>query len=342
MPKSMEEASTRKTDVPVVSWLLPVRDGARWLQCAVDSILADCAGRDEIIIVDDGSECRVREWLLPHPAMVVLEQAPTGIVAALERGRRRARGRYIARLDADDLVVVGRRDAQVAWLRDRPEMGAVGGRADMVDLSGQPVGGGMKRYVEWVNGVRDHRAELLVESPLFHPAVMFRAEAVARVGGYRAGEFPEDYDLWLRLVGAGYGLGAVDRLVVTLRDHGQRLTRTDGRYSRAAFLQLKLDWAARHLLRPGMRIAIWGAGRAGRPWMRFVQEQGCMLGAVFDLRAGGMRHGVPVQAWPALADADFDLLLVCVGVAQARTEIREAIGRLRPDLREGESWWAVT
>jgi hypothetical protein len=200
----------------------------------------------------------------------------------------------------------------------------------------------MARYIAWVNHIADHRAEVLVESPLFHPAVMFRASAVEQVGGYRNGDFPEDYDLWLRLVGAGFEIGALEQEVVILRDHGQRLTRTDARYRRRAFLQLKLDWVATHLLRPGLRVAIWGAGRAGRPWRRWVREQGCVLEAVFDLRAGGRRQGVPVRPWQAVADVEFDLLLVCVGVARARTEIREALARLRPGLREGEGWWAVT
>jgi len=200
----------------------------------------------------------------------------------------------------------------------------------------------MARYVHWVNSVTNHRAAILIESPVFHPAMMIRAEVVAKLGGYRDGDFPEDYDLWLRMVGAGYALGAVATPVIRLRDHGRRLTRTDARYHRRAFLRLKLEWAGTHLFREGLRVAVWGAGRAGRPWLRAVVAQGCRLVAVYDLKSGGVRQGVGVQAWPDVERGCFDLLLVCVGVAAARAKIRAALGELRPDLVEGKDWWAVT
>jgi len=102
-----------------------------------------------------------------------------------------------------------------------------------------------------------------------------------------------------------------------------------------------MAWVAQHLLSPGMRVAVWGAGRAGRPWLRFVQAH-AVLTAVFDLRAGGERRGLRIQQWTDIDRADFDLLLVCVGVAKARQEIRAALAERRPDLVEGTHWWAVT
>ncbi len=64
----------------------------------------------------------------------------------------------------------------------------------------------MRIYGEWVNQVllpTDFDRELLVESPIVHPGATLRRSAVERIGGYRDGDFPEDYDLWLRLHAAG-------------------------------------------------------------------------------------------------------------------------------------------
>lgn len=318
-----------------VAWLIPVRDGAPWLGDAVASALAECAPDDEIVVVDDGSRDDPARVLPADARVRLLHQPPSGIVAALERARAATDAPLLARLDCDDLVLPGRIAAQKAALLADPDLAAVGGRAP---TDGLPEG--MARYIAWINGLQDVRREILVESPLIHPSVLMRAAAVAEVGGYRHGPFPEDYDLWLRLA-ARWRLGMVPREVVAWRDRPGRLTRTDARYGRAAFLPLKQDWLARHVLPGRQRVVVWGAGKEGRPWIRWLLEREVPVVAALDIKAGGERRGVPVLHPEALPQLHFDLLLVAVGARGARDEIRGWIARLRPDLVEGRDWWAL-
>ena len=321
-----------------VSWLLPVRDGRRWLADAVESVLGELDVHDEIVVVDDGSSDAPGEVLPDHPRLRLVRQPPRGIAAALEQGRRHARGRWLARIDADDRVLPGRIAAQLAILESDPGC-AVGGRARVI-ADGGAVPEGMRRYVDWVNGLDDLAAALFVESPLFHPATTLRARAVAEVGGWRDGDLPEDYDLWLRLHAAGWGLRAVPEEVVLIRDRPARLTRTDPRYRRAAFRALKMDHLAAHVLPSGCRLVIWGAGREGRPWLRWALARGFEVPLVVDLREG-VRQGRPVRRDEALRTVAFDHLLVAVGARGARALIRSRIAELRPELVEGRDWWAV-
>jgi glycosyltransferase involved in cell wall biosynthesis len=320
-----------------VSWLLPVRDGQAWLGRAVRSGLAECAENDDFIVVDDGSTDNPEAVLPADRRLVLLRQPPLGIVAALEHGREAARGELIARLDCDDIALQGRMAAHRAAMAADPHLGAVGGQAELLGSLGE----GMERYVAWVNGLVDLHRALLVESPLFHPAVTFRAEAVAAVGGYRDGDFPEDYDLWLRLVAGGWSLAATAAPVVCLQDRPGRLTRSDPRYRRAAFLKLKLAHLAATRLSTPARVVVWGAGRSGRPWIRWLQEQGHTLPIVVDLFVTTERRGVPVVPPEALRGVSLDLLVVAVGARGARAEIRRMLADLRPDLREGTDWIAV-
>ena len=240
----------------------------------------------------------------------------------------------------DDIALPGRLEVQRRWLRAHPNAAAVGGRADMVAAVGV-LSQGLRRYVEWVNGLEDLHAQLLVESPLFHPAVTMRAAAIDAVGGYRDVGLPEDYDLWLRLVGADYSIGSVEEIVVRLRDHPARLTRTHPRYSRDAFDRATQVWLGAGAFSARRRVAVWGAGSTGRRWVRWLVEQGHAVVAVIDPFQGTSRQGVPVVSPDRLAELEIDFALVAVGVPGARAQIRTAINRARPLWREGVDWWAV-
>jgi glycosyltransferase involved in cell wall biosynthesis len=323
-----------------VSWLIPVRNGRRWIGACVASALAECDDSDEVVVVDDGSSDAPEQACPDDPRIVWLRQPPEGIVAALERGRLAGRHPLIARLDADDLALPGRIAQQAALMASDSRLAVVGGGAQMVREDGAD-NAGMRAYVDWVNGLEDLRSALLVESPLFHPAVLMRAEAIAEVGGYRSGDFPEDYDLWLRLAGAGFSLASVSGPVVRIRDRPDRLTRADSRYRREAFEQLKRDWLAVHVIDRHPRLALWGAGKTGRRWLRWLLAEGHQVEAVIDGFGATSRQGVPVLPPSELVGLEVDLLLVAVGARGARDQIRDSIALSRPEWLEGRDWWCL-
>ncbi|MCP4809335.1 MAG: glycosyltransferase [Proteobacteria bacterium] len=306
-----------------VSWLIPVRDHP--LDEALASI--ELGPNDEVVIVDDGSR---------EPVPGAIRQPPRGIVAALERGRAVCRGEFIARLDADDIALPGRIDAQLAALEADPGLVAVGGRARI-----ETAYDGMRTYVDQVNA-GDPMRDLLVESPMFHPAVTFRAAAVQAIDGYRGtcrGEpIPEDYDLWLRLVRAGGRLANVDHEVLVIRDRENRLTRTHEMYSREAFRRAREAFLGPRL--KGRRVAIYGAGKKGRAWMRCIEAYGGELAGVFDIKSGGERRGLPIRSIHELTSLQFHVLLVAVP-RSALPRVRARLCAIAPDLVETRDWWAV-
>src|SRR5688500_5268253 len=116
---------------PPVSVLLPVRDGAPHLAECIASLAAQTDADFEVIAVDDGSRddtpVLLAAWAERDPRVRVLTQPPLGLVAALERARAHARGRWLARMDADDVALPHRLAAQRALLEAEPTLAGCGG-----------------------------------------------------------------------------------------------------------------------------------------------------------------------------------------------------------------------
>ena len=175
-----------------------------------------------MILVDDGSKdggSELAQNLPNDPRIQLLGQPHFGIVTALNKGLGVARGQIIARMDADDVCDPERLGRQLDYMEKNPEVGLVSCLVEHVgtDSSQQ----GYAEYVRWINSLTTPEQIYLqrfVESPFAHPSVMFRKELVDQFGGYREGDFPEDYDLWLRWLQAGVRMAKVPEELLQWRD----------------------------------------------------------------------------------------------------------------------------
>lgn len=319
---------------PTVSVLLPVRDALPHLAEATRSVSAQTLEDFEVIAVDDGSTDGSADHLAAWAAMDrrvrLVGQGPLGIVPALERARSFGRGRYLARMDADDVALPGRLAAQRALMEADPAMVACGTGVEYFPSG--TVRDGARRYERWINAaVTPEQIEraLFVECPLPHPTFFLRADAVAAAGGYRDAGWPEDYDLILRLWAAGGRLGKVPEVLLRWREGPDRLSRTDRRYTPRAFRACK----AHHLMsthlrdRPG--AVIWGAGPVGKALARSLLSAGGRVLAFVDLdprKIGQEIHGAPVLDTDAGLARHGPLHLLAVGQRGARARL---VGLLR-------------
>ena len=208
---------------PRVSVLLPVRDGARFLREALDSVLAQTLADFELLVVDDGSTDETPEILasVGDERLCVLRQEPAGLVAALERGIGEARAPYLARMDADDVSLPCRLERQVAFLDEQSQVALVVPGVESIDEAGRP-----GRRVTVPDDDAALRRRLLLRNPFTHGAVVVRAAAVRQAGGYRADYGAnEDYDLWRRIA-RDWKLGAVPGVLYRYREHSGAVTRS--------------------------------------------------------------------------------------------------------------------
>jgi cellulose synthase/poly-beta-1,6-N-acetylglucosamine synthase-like glycosyltransferase len=326
---------------PDVSVLLPVYNGGPHLYEAMSSLVSQRHKDYEIIVVDDGSTddtpAQLEAWIRRDTRVRVISQAHAGIVAALETARAAATGRYLARMDADDIAEPDRLSEQFSLMEASPDL--VGCGCGVEYFPSDAVQDGARRYETWMNALVTPdaiAAAIFVECPLAHPTFFLRTEAVAAVGGYVDRGWPEDYDLVLRLWKAGGRLGKVPGIFHRWRERPERLSRTGEQYSPSSFLSCKVHYLRRTLLTDDRGAVIWGAGPVGKTFARALIAEGTRIEAFVELdprKIGQVIHGAPVfdpstalERYEGVAGgARSPLHLAAVGQPGARSRIVEQL-----------------
>ncbi|KAA6186606.1 glycosyltransferase [Thiohalocapsa marina] len=287
-----------------VSVLLPYRDAAQTLPACIASIRAQTLEHFELLCIDDhssdGGAELVAEIAREDPRIRPVTAPGHGLVQALNFGLQTARGGLVARMDADDIMHPRRLELQQRAMAEDAGLTVLASCVEA--FADGPLTDGFRAYIDWQNScvsAEAMAADIYLEAPVAHPSVMLRKARILAHGGYRDGDFPEDYELWLRLHQRGEGFGKLPKRLLRWRDHGQRLSRRDPRYARAAFDRLRADYLARdaRLLAARDRLVIWGAGRKTRSRVGWLLRQGYRPRAWIDIdprKIGNRLDGVPV------------------------------------------------
>jgi glycosyltransferase involved in cell wall biosynthesis len=187
---------------PFVSVVMPVYNGEKYLREAIESILAQTFRNFELIAVDDGSTDGSASILASYrqqdERIVILTHSQNqGIVSALNWGLEIGQGKYIARMDADDISLPERLERQVEFLETHPQVGILGSEAIFMDLQGQEIARMVRPRddlsIRWMS---------LLANVFFHPTVMIRRAVLTEYSlCYQPGiQSGQDYDLWVHML----------------------------------------------------------------------------------------------------------------------------------------------
>jgi hypothetical protein len=339
-----------KAAAPLVSVILPVYQAEATVEAAARSILNGAFADLELVVVDDGSTDgsaeRVAALARGDERVRLLRREHGGVAAAANAAVAAARAPLIARMDADDMAHPERLARQVDLL-ERAGLDVVGSQVRVVGPGGEDVPS-MERYARWINELTEHDdivAQRFVEQPLVHPTVLGTRAAFEL--GFRSAErgdgaFPEDYDWFLRAAAQGLRFGKVPAPLLHWTESPDRLTRRDPAYAPEAF-----DRCRRAHLRAGPlasvdEVDLWGVGRTGRPWLRWLVSEGMRVRVAYDVdprKVGGEVLGCPVRHPDDLSSASGVPMVIAVGAAGARELITPAL-RAR-GYRIGVDAWFV-
>lgn len=207
--------------VPRITVLMPVYNGERYLQQALESILSQTFSDFEFLIINDGSTDKSVEIIQSYrdPRIRLLHnEVNLGLVATLNRGVETAKTEYIARMDCDDICLPQRLARQVEFMDHHRDVVLCGTAIKFFGLKGG------KKFYPLADA--EIKAHMLFESPFAHPSVMFRSGLFLKekLSYSETAKHAEDYDLWSRIPGK-YRLANLRDVLVKYRVHGNQVSR---------------------------------------------------------------------------------------------------------------------
>ncbi len=166
---------------PLVSVVIPVHNGEKYIKESIDSCLNQTYQYIEIIVVDDKSEDRTLEILKEYGEKITVlpVERQNGLGNVINIGIRKSQGKYIARMDADDFMYPTRIQKQVEYLESNPNCVAIGGQIDIIDENSNITG-----HREYAIEDKDIKKNRFLFQPFAHPAVTLRKSTVEEIGLY--------------------------------------------------------------------------------------------------------------------------------------------------------------
>lgn len=214
------------SDLPVTV-LLAVHNGAVYLAEAIQSVRSQHFPDFELVIVDDASNDETPQILAEQAReddriRILRNPENLGLTRSLNRGLGEARGRLVARLDADDLSHPDRLGRQHEFFESHPRCRLLATPAVTIDADGSSAGTVTEYFEPGTLAVA-----LLFRNPLIHSSIMFHREFVRRCGGYdESYRFAQDYELWLRLLHRGAEPAMLSDPLVSRRVHRDAISGT--------------------------------------------------------------------------------------------------------------------
>jgi len=198
---------------PIVSVILPVYNGSKYLRQSIDSILCQSLQNFELIILNDGSTDDSKKIIDEYrdSRIIKVEHANMGLAKTLNVGLEQARGKYIARQDQDDISFPKRLEMQVSYLENKSSLILCGGSAKII-------GGGKHKQWNYPQEPGVIHCELLFSNVFAHSSVVFRKESLDRASLRYSNDYPyaEDYEMWVRCSN-GHNIANLNDLLLEYR-----------------------------------------------------------------------------------------------------------------------------
>ena len=225
-----------------ISVVMPVYNSELYLTDAIESILNQSYTDFEFIIINDGSTDKsleiIQHYCKKDGRIRMFTQPNRGLVAALNRGIKLAKGEYIARMDSDDISLPQRFEKQIEYMKNHPKCEVLGTQAELMDSEGNI----LDRVVSKPVFPIDIYLLLGHGSILAHPTILMKRSTAVSVGYYRESALQaEDFDMWQRIATRS-NMANLSSIQLSYRQNPESISNTQGKKQGAKSLIMAREW----------------------------------------------------------------------------------------------------
>jgi glycosyltransferase involved in cell wall biosynthesis len=259
----------------LVSIIMPVKNVGAFIEDCLLSILSQTYMEWELLIVNDHSTDNTAELIkaftLKNSRISLFQNEESGIIPALQLAFKNSNGRYITRMDGDDLMPKDRLKKMVEALQNAPPKSVVTGK---VEYFGKQVSPGYKQYENWINELVEtdgHWQNVYRECVVASPNWLARKDELTAIDAFNGLEYPEDYDLVFKWYANGFSVQSLAHTTLLWREHPLRTSRNSEHYQQAAFFRLKI----KRFLQIDFQhpLVLWGDGEKARLTASILKEK---------------------------------------------------------------------
>ena len=238
MDQIIDNNKNRSSNNPIVTVLMPVYNGEKYLKETIESILNQTFRDFEFLIIDDGSKDQTEEIIssfIDERIHFVKNSENLKIISTLNKGLSIAKGKYIARMDADDISSLNRLEKQVEFLNKNNSVGLVGSDYESF--------GTINKSIHYPSSYEELKFSALFYNPFCHPSVMIRKEIIVKNNLSFNPDFlhVEDYKLWTELL-IHTDCQNLPEVLISYRTHPNQISKVHEELQKLNVLKVQKDY----------------------------------------------------------------------------------------------------
>ncbi|WP_245907042.1 glycosyltransferase family 2 protein [Reichenbachiella versicolor] len=321
---------------------MATKDTAPYLSACLDSILNQTYQNWELLAVNDHSSDDTPQILAEYAKIdsriKYYDSTAPKLIPTLQFAYARCTGELINRMDSDDKMPEYKLQVMYEeWVKYGKGHVIAGGTEHFVDQG--EVGGGFRRYEQWLNQVARegrHLEEIYTECVIPSHSWLLHKEDMDAVGAFDSDIYPEDYDLCFRFYKQKLKIIGIDYVLHYWRDRGDRISRTWDVYKDNRYFSLKLNnffTLDRDQKRP---LVLWGAGRNGKDIAKLLSERNQKFIWVCDSdsKIGKDIYGVRMKHYSTILELDNPQIMIVVSSPDGKIEIKAQLDSMSKKVIE--------